>query len=652
MLCAAYRRERSLNGHDLSVLKSGLQKYIRRGEGAKAVWCAGELMTFAEAPERDQWPRIFTNVRHRLMVIFLEDVGDVGMWRTAAAYLAEAGCGRTAQAKAAAISGWAQAMAAVPKSRAGDHVRAVASLRDLGGPDGPRLFAMAGRLYPAIAALLNAHRADPRSGDAREAQWRGALAEAIRERSQAAYLWAWAIATKGASRSATGGRKPVWQIFAAIEAGCRSDVAALVPLARAWYKDMQNLEESFLCWMTLLIAHVEDLPFREAMPAGLRVPARRQGPMRIDDYVLDVHVAPAAPGRRGGRTRFAEEGSVVSPESPTVNAVWKCFYEDCLRLQDWAEPRGPPLTEAQAEASAEAPQLPDDLIDSLYDDYMESLCSDISAPAVSALDDLLAELAEAPEAAPMEAPEAAPAETGYEFIARARPLVSPAGVDAYFARAPGGGIVVMKGPYADHDTPARAAAMAEWKAANGLPAAGCRVAALVPDRWLRGLPTDIRDDVARARPAWFLVTDSVIGAPPAAGALVAWDDPGLRDSHEWAPLRRWVGYSAREKSDYVLALYARYVAGACGLGDSHFRRAGGRLYSLSEGARVAPGSWVRITAEIGPARAELARDWVSAHWRELEAEICCWSVPEAARERWRDVKSRLVAIALFTGLTA
>lgn len=79
-ICAGSRRERSRNGARLPELKSGLQKYIRRGEREGALWCAGELFSFRDAPAAEAPRRIATNFRHRLMIIFLEDVGAFGLW--------------------------------------------------------------------------------------------------------------------------------------------------------------------------------------------------------------------------------------------------------------------------------------------------------------------------------------------------------------------------------------------------------------------------------------------------------------------------------------------------------------------------------------------------------------------------------------------
>lgn len=67
-----FRSERSLNGYSLDVLKSGLQKYIRRSILDKALYCAGELDLFADAGHDGE--RVRTNFIHRLMIIYLEDI--------------------------------------------------------------------------------------------------------------------------------------------------------------------------------------------------------------------------------------------------------------------------------------------------------------------------------------------------------------------------------------------------------------------------------------------------------------------------------------------------------------------------------------------------------------------------------------------------
>jgi hypothetical protein len=71
-----YRNENSYNCYSVSDLKSGLQKYIRRGNFEKAMYCAWELYLFSLV---EGGQRIITNFIHRLMIIVLEDICDINL---------------------------------------------------------------------------------------------------------------------------------------------------------------------------------------------------------------------------------------------------------------------------------------------------------------------------------------------------------------------------------------------------------------------------------------------------------------------------------------------------------------------------------------------------------------------------------------------
>ncbi len=75
-----FRNERSLHGHRLDLLKSALQKYIRRGKEEKALYVASQIDMFANMGKPGE--RIRTNFIHRLQIIFLEDVGggNLELW--------------------------------------------------------------------------------------------------------------------------------------------------------------------------------------------------------------------------------------------------------------------------------------------------------------------------------------------------------------------------------------------------------------------------------------------------------------------------------------------------------------------------------------------------------------------------------------------
>ena len=68
-----YRRDFSVNGVTTDILKSGIQKYIRRANVPKAVWCAIELDLFAYSLDK-RAEGIRTNFIHRLMINYLEEI--------------------------------------------------------------------------------------------------------------------------------------------------------------------------------------------------------------------------------------------------------------------------------------------------------------------------------------------------------------------------------------------------------------------------------------------------------------------------------------------------------------------------------------------------------------------------------------------------
>ena len=664
-LCATFRQERSQNGKTLSELKSGLQKYIRRGEITKALWCAGELYSFRRAPEQDRVQCILTNFRHRLMIIFLEDVGAIGLWEQATRFnrIIQSGNGGPA------IAAWVEMMAMAPKSRACSHARAVASLRDTEDCRVSSTYTMAHQFYPAITALHHEHRLDTRSADANEGQWREALTTALQKCSPAACLWAWAIATKGVPRTTKSGRKSVWQIFDVLEYASRPEIAALIPTARLWYKDLQNTQEAFLCWMLPLLAQIgkcstetnidNTMCYNLELYNALATAFDMQDHIELDDYVFDIHVGPGSratgPRKRdGGLTRFAEEGSIVANESPIVDPIWKAFYNDSKRIKDRVNPVGPPtaVVEVVADFTSEV-SLPDDFIDSLLDEINIDNSKPLEFPVVDAY-----KASFAPKAAQV-VDKAITYETQYKLLVRAQINTSQNKTDVYFAYEPDTRkTVVVKGPFASRGPVDRAIEMSQWKRENGLPAIECQAVPLIPDRWPEGVPLGIRNRVDRTTPSWFLVSNSLLGdtLPRRLHSskvwpqteVIDWSDPVLNNRHVWAPLKHWVTYSVQEKNDYVIALLARYVVGISDLADRNFLRAGGRLYSLDEDGRVASNAWVQIASELRVDKALKVRLWAEDHWAEIEPVVASWCAPVGAEGRLHDIRTRLNALKLFT----
>lgn len=80
-MITTFRHEVTANGFDFGVMKSGMQKYIRRGEVDKALRCVEEMDRFAEMGQPGE--RLRTNMIHRLQIIFLEDIGigNYHLWK-------------------------------------------------------------------------------------------------------------------------------------------------------------------------------------------------------------------------------------------------------------------------------------------------------------------------------------------------------------------------------------------------------------------------------------------------------------------------------------------------------------------------------------------------------------------------------------------
>ena len=68
----------SFNGYKLDILKSGVQKYLRRREFNKMIWCVGEIYLFQVYAKNDIEKKsakaIITNLINRLVIMLDEEI--------------------------------------------------------------------------------------------------------------------------------------------------------------------------------------------------------------------------------------------------------------------------------------------------------------------------------------------------------------------------------------------------------------------------------------------------------------------------------------------------------------------------------------------------------------------------------------------------
>jgi len=552
-LSAAYRRERTWNNFKPDVMKSGLQKYIRRGNVEKALYCAGELDLYKEcADARAEGLR--TNFLHRLMVIFLEDVGvgALGDWARLDALFTSLWAERkSASRDKMRESAWIQEivhkLCAAQKSRSCSHVRAVCDMRECART-------VAAAKYPVIVELqTKIAGADSADFDALCANLHGALLA----RSWDAVYWAKKITDSDVKVREYRKQKPVWRVFRILENVLTPTLAGLHALAMRWYSELEGLKEAELAWMLLIVALNTNAPLNTNDADGGACTDWAQNRAgfvcELDAFVLDRHTAA---GRGKSLVEFALVGAHVENESPLVVQLHKDFYNDMKRY-------------AEGEFAPAVPQ-----------GQRES------------------EL--------------------YEFHARTQLNTGKSKSDVYVAkRVADGACVIVKGPLPSETAARNMLEFKAWKETHGLPIIAAELVHMIPDRWSGGVPLGLRNSVDRTKVAPFLVFECLVPADMLKCKMhesKVWPPTEVVD---WGQVRLHLDIDALnddEMQDYVRALIARWAWGISDLADRNFLCAGGRVYSIDEEYR---GREVNFAVELKKHKCSKVRAWIDVNYEKL-----------------------------------
>ncbi len=553
ILSAAYRRERTWNNFKPDVMKSGLQKYIRRGNVEKALYCAGELDLFKECTDT-RAEGLRTNFLHRLMVIFLEDVGigALGNWARLDALFTLLWTERkSAMRDKGRESVWIQEivrkLCAAQKSRSCSHVRAVCDMRD-----GARTVATAA--YPTIVELhTKIAGADSADFDVLCAN----LRDALLARSWDAVYWAKKIADSDVKVREYRKQKPVWRVFRILENVLTPTLAGLHGIAMRWYSELEGLKEAELAWMLLIVALNTNAPLNtNELDVGTcdDWAQNRSGFVcDLDAFVLDRHTAA---GRGKSLVEFALVGAHVENESPLVVQMHKDFYNDMKRY-------------AEGEFAPAGP----------------------TAPAESEL---------------------------YEFQVRTQLNTGKSKSDVYVAtRVADGTCVIVKGPLPSETAARNMLEFKAWKETHGLPTIATELVHMIPDRWSGGIPLGLRNSVDSTKLAPFLVFECLVPAGELKRKMhesKVWPPTEVVD---WGQVKLHLDIDALnddEMRDYVRALCARWAWGVSDLADRNFLCARGRVYSIDEEYR---GRDVNFGVELKKAKCSKVRAWIDVNYEKL-----------------------------------
>ena len=616
LLSTSYRKHITWNGYPADVVKSGLQKYIRRSVLEKALYCAAELDLFKEAENKKEAEGIRTNFLHRLMIIFMEDVENLSLFDTIYTkmnllFQERDKEDRSKDKEADWITEVVTLLVRSKKARMCSHVRALFSKK----------YEPLHESYPSMAPLWTAQQEQESSLEFHCSMF----TRHLREKNLMAVYHAFQIelSEEKLPQKLFRSSKPVWVIFHQLMNPLAPVKSERVRKFAEWYKDhIGGMKEGFMCWLLPLLHELGVIPLgtAEEEPNAHYNAMNHEGhTITMDDYVLDRHTSR---GRGKSLVEFALVGALVEPQAEFVNEIWKRFYEDGKRLEDAVEIVGEvslvPVETASSAAASSAQEV------------VPVAPRRIRRP-VSCHDEKL------------------DSETDvYEFLVRTQLTTMGTKQDVYFAKDRNGKVVVVKGPFlsrAELDVLERNTA---WKRQHGLPYNSFEVVRLLPDRWNEGVPLGARNKVDRSSPAYFAVFDSYLQEAELKTKMhssTLWPPTEVVD---WTKIPFHFTYKERalteqEYIDYLHAILFRYLLGVSDLADRNFLMTGGHIISIDEDVE---GRMMDLYGTLQKNKASFLHKWLERGYESLS--VGNWTVSDSSQQgRLNEIQTKERCLSLF-----
>ena len=611
-LSTTFRQQVTWNGHKADIMKSGLQKYIRRGIMDKALFCAGELDLFKEAPEKGEGEGIRTNFLHRLIVIFMEDVENMSLFEEVhktmrSLFQERMKADRNPSKETHLISELVTQLCLSTKARVCSHIRAVFN---------PKYKPIHAK-YPTIAAWWDEiEKNQPLEKDDHLEFLCTMFKKYLAAKSPLAVYYGFQIeqSEQKLKEKLFRSSKPVWFLFQQLLSPLSPAKSERVHRFVEWYKDhIGTMNEGFMCWLLPLLCELEIVPegekpvfHKESVPTTWD--RNRGGEVFTpDEYVLDKHTSK---GRGKGLIEFAVEGAKVENQAPFVHPLWKQFYEDGKFFEE----------AGLAAVKGELPRKP-------------------RKPTIGQFPVASASAASANEELESRA---------FTFLVRTQITTMGSKMDVYLAKDANGKVVVVKGPYASYAEINVLLSNTEWKKTHGLPYNAFEVRRLIPDRWPEGVPLGARNSVDRTMPSNFLVFDSYIQEEEIHTKMHSskvWPETEVMD---WDKIPFHFDYKGRsltdqEYVDYIHAVLFRYLLGISDYADRNFVMKDGRIISIDEDVEDKP---VHVYTVLKKNKANLLYQWLQDNYEKLN--VASWTVKSPdQRQKLAEIKNRESCLQLF-----
>ena len=255
-------------------------------------------------------------------------------------------------------------------------------------------------------------------------------------------------------------------------------------------------------------------------------------------------------------------------------------------------------------------------------------------------------------------------ESNYKFIVRAQPNTSSSKADAYFAEDPiTCEFLFIKGPLKCVKDAENSISMNEWKRNNGLPyMKSLKLKMLIPDRWIEGVALGVRNVIDRTKEAPFLISESTIDKDKIISNTITYGEYKVlkKDktvSKTWSldlELVNWFNITSHlqinslndtEFTDYVLNLLARWIFGISDLADRNFLRKNGHIYSIDEEYKDKN---VSFWNELRKNKCKIVYDWIKDNYEKFVFDrVNKWIVPEKYAEKHYKLLDKDFVLELF-----
>jgi hypothetical protein len=599
-----FRNEVSWNGYPTDILKSGLQKYIRRNIFEKALYCAAELDLFKEAKTRGETIR--SNFLHRIMIIFLEDIVNIDIFdivdhKINQVFAERLSLIRNKEKEEILISELIFMMCKSRKSRICSHIRSVFNEKYRN----ENLL----KYWPSINKYYDQiDKNEKERNNLNQFDFYCLMFEKyLKEKNILVVYYGFKIhySSEKLKEKFLGKSRPIWFIFKNLSQNKKIDKFM------NWYKfHLEKVKESFLCWLVPLLFEIGIIPEeKDKLSDDQNVnfisnwdKNRKREKIEIDDYVIDRHTKKGSKNNNS-IVEFALNGAFVENEANFVNPLWKRFYEDTKRFEEGQKIIG-------------------------ESDFQNEVLDDIK-------------IIEKKDFYPLESKE-------YDFIVRTQLVTSKYKQDVYLAKNNIGKLVVVKGPFIESYLINNLKENIKWKRKFNIPCVNFHIKKMIPDRWIEGTPLGLRNHINRNKEAFFIIFDSLINeeqiiVKPHSSKL--WPETLVVD---WTNIPLHFQYKNKnlsflEMKDYVENLLFRYLFGISDLADRNFLMVKGRVISIDEEIK---GKDISFLNELKKNKAKFVEDWLTENYEKLNIKEWCVN-NDFEIKRLEKIKNKETCINLF-----